>query len=152
MFAVSCSSTRSVQLFQHNWARFGRFMSPVLNSPLQDDAFASLRLPASERVDIEASIDQVRQSPPLPPMPLAVLTKTEPFRIEPGSLPAGITSAEIDTGYISAQRYFVELVPTTPQTLAAGSGHYIQFSEPDLVANATRLVISRAVASSNSRK
>jgi hypothetical protein len=55
------------------------------------------------------------------PIPLAVLTRTEPFQLQPGSLPAGITSeswAAIDTAFVNAQRYFVELVPTTPQVFA----------------------------------
>jgi hypothetical protein len=119
--------------------------------PLQNEPFPSLRQPQSEQVDIDASIDQVRHSLPLPPMPLAVLTKTEPFRIQPGSLPAGITLGEIDAAYSNAQRYFVELVPTTPQTFATGSEHYIQLGQPDLVINATRLVISRAAAFTNCR-
>jgi len=124
----------------------------VLNPPLQDQRlrpYPSLRQPESEQVDIDASIDQLRQAPPLPPMPLAVLTKTEPFELQPGSLPAGITSeswAAIDTAFDNAQRYFVELVPTTPQVFATGSRHDIQLSQPDLVINATRLVISRAAA------
>jgi pimeloyl-ACP methyl ester carboxylesterase len=66
----------------------------VLNPPLQDEQlrpYPSLRQPESEQVDIDASIDQLRQAPPLPPMPLAVLTKTESFGLPPGALPAGIT-------------------------------------------------------------
>jgi hypothetical protein len=108
-----------------------------------------MRQPESEQVDIEASIDQVRQAPPLPPIPLAVLTRTEPFQLQPGSLPAGVTSeswAAIDTAFVNAQRYFVELMPTTPQVFATGSEHNIELSQPDLVINATRLVISRAAA------
>jgi hypothetical protein len=119
---------------------------------LQDERFSSLRQPQSERVDIDASIDQVRRALPLRPMPLAVLTKAEPFGIEPGSLPPGITLADIDKAFTSAQRYFVELFPTTPQTFATGSAHYIQLSQPDLVINATRLVISRAATSISGRK
>ena len=124
----------------------------VLNPPLQDQPVPSLRQPESERVDIDASIDQVRQALPLPPLPLAVLTKTEPFQIQPGSLPAGITGAAIDTAFGNAQRYFVELVPTTPQVFATGSSHNIQQSQPDLVINVTQLVISRAAAASTNNR
>ncbi|MFY9837987.1 MAG: alpha/beta hydrolase [Xanthobacteraceae bacterium] len=124
----------------------------VLNPPLQDQPVPSMRQPESEQVDIEASIDQVRQAPPLPPIPLVVLTRTEPFQLPPGfTLPAGITSeswAAIDTAFVNAQRYFVELEPTTPQVFATGSEHNIELSQPDLVINATRLVISRAAAAS----
>jgi pimeloyl-ACP methyl ester carboxylesterase len=82
----------------------------VLNPPLQDQPVPSMRQPESEQVDIEASIDQLRQVPPLRPIPLVVLTRTEPFRLPPGfTLPAGITSeswAAIDTAFVNAQRYF----------------------------------------------
>lgn len=139
---------RSVQFFQHNWAHFGHSISRFCRANL----FHRCGQPQSERVDIDASIDQVRQALPLPPMPLAVLTKTEPFRVQPGSLPTGITLAEIDTASSSAQRYFVEFVPTTPQIFATGSDHYVQLSQPDLVINATRLVISWAAASTDSWK
>jgi hypothetical protein len=37
-------------------------------------------------------------------------------------------------------------MPTTPQVFATGSEHNIELSQPDLVINATRLVISRAAA------
>jgi pimeloyl-ACP methyl ester carboxylesterase len=127
----------------------------VLNPPLQDQQlrpYPSLRQPESERVDIQASIDQVRQAPPLLPMPLAVLTKTEPFQIQPGSLPAGLPSGALDTAFGDAQRYFVELAPTTPQVFATGSSHDIQLSQPDLVINAIRLVISRAAAESTNNR
>ena len=78
-------------------------------------------------------------------MPLAVLTKTEPFRILPGSLPSGLTLSDIDKGYNDAQGYLVDLAPTTPHVFATGSEHYIQLSQPDLVTNITRLIIDRAV-------
>jgi hypothetical protein len=37
----------------------------------------------------------------------------------------------------------VKLSPMTPQIIATGSGHYIQFTQPDLVVNATLLVAHR---------
>jgi pimeloyl-ACP methyl ester carboxylesterase len=118
----------------------------VLNPPAEKQTISSLRSAASETVDIDASIDQVLSSRPLAPIPIAVLTKTEPFRIAPSSLPAGITLVDIDRAYESAQHYFVALSPTTPHVMATGSGHYIQLSQPDLVIKATELVISRALA------
>src|SRR6516165_6394459 len=148
VFVDALSPTMPIQLGAL-WPLYLR----LLNPPLQDQPVPSLRKPESERVYIDASIDQVRQALPLPPMPLAVLTRTEPTQFPPGwSLPAGITGAAIDTAFVNAQRYFVELVRTTPQVFATGSGHNIQESQPDLVINATRLVISRAAAdSTNSR-
>jgi pimeloyl-ACP methyl ester carboxylesterase len=120
----------------------------VLNPPAEKQTISSLRSAASETVDIDASIDQVLSSPPLSPIPIAVLTKTEPFRIAPNSLPAGITVPDIDRAYESAQDYFVALSPTTPHVMATDSEHYIQLSQPDLVIKTTELVISRVQAGS----
>jgi pimeloyl-ACP methyl ester carboxylesterase len=120
----------------------------VLNPAADKQTIASLKTAASEKVDIDTSVNEVRSSPSLMPMPLVVLTKTEPFRIPPESLPAGITLSEIDGAYESAQDYFVGLSPSTPHVLATGSEHYIQLSQPDLVIKATELVIARAQARS----
>jgi pimeloyl-ACP methyl ester carboxylesterase len=120
----------------------------VLNPAADKQNIASLRTAASEKVDIDVSINQVLSSPPLAPMPVIVLTKTEPFRIPPGSLPSGITLADIDGAYESAQNYLVGLAPSTPHVFATGSEHYIQLSQPDLVIKATELVIARAQAGS----
>ena len=79
--------------------------------------------------------------PPLRPMPLAVLTKTEPFRLPSGAVPAGITGPEIDAAYTAAQQFFVRQSPDTPQIFATGSEHYIQLSQPDLVVQAAVLVL-----------
>jgi pimeloyl-ACP methyl ester carboxylesterase len=120
----------------------------VLNPPAEKQTISSLRSAASETVDIDASIDPILSSPPLAPIPIAVLTKTEPFRITPSSLPAGITLADIDRAYEGAQDYFVALSQTTPHVMATGSEHYIQLSQPDLVIKATEPVISRVMAGS----
>jgi hypothetical protein len=99
----------------------------------------------SETVDIDISVEQVKHAPSLRSMPLAVLTKTEPFRIPPGSLPSGLALSDIDNSYNDAQGYLVALAPTTPQVFATGSEHYIQLSQPDLVVNTARLIVDRAM-------
>jgi hypothetical protein len=114
----------------------------VLNPPADKQTISSLRSAASDTVDIDVSVDQVLSLPPLSPTPVAVLTKTEPFRIPPSLLPAGITIADIDRAYESAQDYFVALSPTTPHVMATGSEHYVQLSQPDLVIKTTELVMA----------
>jgi pimeloyl-ACP methyl ester carboxylesterase len=143
VFVDSFSPTLSERL-----GRLWPLYRDVLNPPADKQGIASLRTAASEKVDIDVSINQVLSSPPLAPMPTVVLTKTEPFRIPPGSLPTGITLSEIDRAYESAQNYFVALSPSTPQVFATGSEHYIQLSQPDLVIKATELVVARAQAGS----
>jgi pimeloyl-ACP methyl ester carboxylesterase len=120
----------------------------VLNPPPERQPIASLKQAMSETVEIDISVEQVKQAPSLRSMPLAVLTKTEPFRIPPVSLPSGLTLSDIDKSYNDAQGYLVDLAPTTPQVFATGSEHYIQLSQPDLVINAVRLVIDRVASES----
>jgi hypothetical protein len=70
-----------------------------------------------------------------------VLTKTEPFA-GLADLP-GLPASEINDVYQRAQASIVALAPTTPQVIATGSDHYIQFSQPDLVVDSTDLVVGR---------
>ena len=114
----------------------------LLNPPLDDAPLPSLKSPNSERIDLDASAAQVQQAPVLPAMPLVVLTKTASFA-GLDAVPAGITADQINGLYEQAQDYFVALAPTTPRLYATGSDHYIQFSQPDLVVDATKLVIGR---------
>ena len=114
----------------------------LLNPPAADMPLPSMRTPESERIDLDTSARQVLSAPPLPAMPVVVLTKTESFA-GLDQVPAGITADEINSLYGQAQRYFVDLAPTTPQEFATGSDHYIQFSQPDLIVRATELVLDR---------
>ena len=118
------------------------YRDQLLNPPLEQAPMPSMKSPDSERVDIDASIAQVQAAPALPAMPLAVLTKTEPFAVP--TLPPGLTSDVLNLGFQKAEDAFVALAPRTPQILATGSDHYIQFSQPDLVTQTTDLVVGRA--------
>ena len=76
-------------------------------------------------------------------MPIDVLTKTEPFQttLPP---PPGLTVEELNQLYEGAQADLVALRPGTPQTIAHGDSHYIQWESPDLVVTATNLVDGRS--------
>ncbi|MEJ2863741.1 alpha/beta fold hydrolase [Actinomycetospora flava] len=102
-----------------------------------------LAAPESERIDVDASVAQVTSGPAFPPVPIAVLTKTEPFQttLPP---PPGLTVEELNALYEDAQADYVALRPGTPQTIANGDAHYIQWQSPDLVVGATELVDGRA--------
>lgn len=117
------------------------YRDQLLNPPPASAPLESLRSPDSELVDLDASVAQALAAPALLPMPLAVLTKTESFgglTSVPG-LPADVTNSL----YEQAQDDFIALSPDTPQFIATGSDHYIQFSQPDLVVAATELVMGR---------
>jgi pimeloyl-ACP methyl ester carboxylesterase len=125
-------------------SRWPTYRDEGLNPPIGRMPIASMRNPDSERVDLDASVAEVLAGPPFPRVPVAVLTKTEPF--------AGLTSFpglpadETNRLYEQAEDAIVALVPNTPHLIATGSDHYIQFSQPDLVVRATELVVERAVA------
>jgi pimeloyl-ACP methyl ester carboxylesterase len=95
-----------------------------------------------EKFDIDASVDQVLEAPPLPDIPLVVMSKTAPFPDFPPD--AGMTTADLEAVWPAAQDTLVDLLPNTPHQIATGSIHYIQVTEPDLVTSAARLVMSRA--------
>jgi len=95
--------------------------------------------PAFERFDVDASIAEVRAAPAFPEIPIAVLSKTEPFPVPPTSP----FSSVLLTAWPEQQQDFVDLRPGTPHVIATGSDHYVQVSNPDLVADTALLVIGR---------
>ena len=95
--------------------------------------------PAFERFDIDASVAEVAAAPTFPTIPIAVLSKTEPFPVPP----TNPIAPALEKAWPEQQQDFVALRPATPHTLATGSDHYIQVSNPDLVADTALLVIGR---------
>jgi hypothetical protein len=110
----------------------------VLNNSLPQ--FASN--PDFEQIDVDASIMQIKNAPPLRRKPVVVLTKTEPF-----AQPLSVVSfpfAEVERIWPKGAENLVKLEPDTPHIFATGSDHYIQINQPDLVIASIRLVIERA--------
>lgn len=95
--------------------------------------------PAFERFDIDASTAEVEAAPAFPAIPIAVLSKTEPFPV-PATNPVG---PRLEKVWPEQQQDFVGLRPNTPHTIATGSDHYIQVSNPDIVSDTALLVIQR---------
>ncbi|MFD9476607.1 MULTISPECIES: alpha/beta fold hydrolase [Streptomyces] len=100
--------------------------------------------PAFERVDIDGSIDAVTAAHPLPAVPMAVLSKTEPFAAPPGA-PKELLDT-LERAWPQVQQKLVELGSQTPHFLATGSDHYVQVHDPDLTVSAVRLVVGRVRA------
>lgn len=99
--------------------------------------------PSFEQIDVDASIAQVQAAAPLDPaLPMLVLTKTEPFAGLPAN-PEGFTVDDLEQAWTLGARDLVALGTQTPQWLVTGSDHYVQVHQPDLVAEAARLVIGR---------
>jgi pimeloyl-ACP methyl ester carboxylesterase len=132
----------SASIPAHFGTRWAIYRDQALNPPVDQMPVASMRSPDSERVDLDASVAKALAGPAFPNVPVVVLTKTEPFaglRSFPG-LPAD----ETNRLYEQAEDDVVALAPDTPQVIATGSDHYIQFSQPDLVVRAIELVERRA--------
>jgi len=110
----------------------------LLNSPLPQLA----NTPTFEVVDIDKSIAQVAAARPFPPIPTAVLTKTEPFPI-PSTAPISL-AATVERVWLAAALNLVALRPQTPHIMVTGSDHYIQVHQPDLVAAAADLLVQRS--------
>lgn len=102
--------------------------------------------PDFEQVDIDGGVAAIDRGGPLPPVPVAVLSKTEPFAAPPTM--AKDLLAKLEASWPKAQQALVALRPQTPHLLATGSDHYVQIHDPDLTIAAIRLVTGRAAQSS----
>ena len=97
--------------------------------------------PSFETIDIDGAIDAVLQARALPRVPLAVMSKTEPFATAPGVSP-DLTS-KLEEVWPLVQDELVKLEPQTPHILATGSDHYVQIHDPDLTIATIRLIVKR---------
>jgi pimeloyl-ACP methyl ester carboxylesterase len=100
--------------------------------------------PSFEVIDIDKSVAQVAEAPPFPAVPIAVLTRTEPFAI-PGTVSAE-QGAKLEQAWRDATSDLIALRPQTPHLIATGSDHFIQLHQPDLVVAGVHLVMQRSAA------
>ena len=106
--------------------------------------------PPLERIDADRSFDHVRAAPPLPSMPLVVLSADRPWGPQvPPIIKAGKLSKDVppDFGYITdsaqkkAQDQLATLVPNAKHITNTHSGHEIHKEQPQLVVDAIREVV-----------
>ncbi|MFE5493969.1 alpha/beta fold hydrolase [Streptomyces virginiae] len=100
--------------------------------------------PAFEQVDIDGAVSAIDRRGPLPPVPVAVLSKTEPFAAPPTM--SKDLLAKLEAAWPTAQQALVRMRPQTPHLLATGSDHYVQLHDPDLTIAAVRLIADRSAA------
>ncbi|MFF4350162.1 alpha/beta fold hydrolase [Streptomyces sp. NPDC001530] len=120
-------------LFGTDWAGYVRLLNHP-GTPFDDD-------PAFENVDIDGAVAAVDRAGPLPKVPLAVLSKTEPFAAPEGTPKSLLT--RLERAWPQVQRTLVDLAPQTPHLLATGSDHYVQVHDPDLTIGAIKLIMGR---------
>ncbi len=133
MVLVDAFGTNIKSLFGPLWPKYEQ----LLNYPgisLEND-------PGWETVNVDGAIRAVQQAKPLPRIPLAVLSKTEPFATAPGA-PRGLTR-KLEQVWPTVQAALVKLEPLTPQVLVTGSDHYVEINDPDLTISMVRLIFDR---------
>jgi D-alanyl-D-alanine carboxypeptidase len=95
-----------------------------------------------EPLDLEvtaAEVREAREDRPLRPMPLVVLTHTQPP--DPATLLPGLSVEASERRWSEQQADLTTLLPDSRQILAEESGHYIQLDQPGLVVEAIADVI-----------
>jgi pimeloyl-ACP methyl ester carboxylesterase len=106
--------------------------------------------PALERIDVDRSLDQVRDAPPLRSIPLVVLSADRPWGPQiPSMIAAGKLPSDVppDFGYVTdaaqkkAQEQLANLVPNAKHITNTNSGHEIHKEQPQLVIDAIRQVV-----------
>jgi pimeloyl-ACP methyl ester carboxylesterase len=100
--------------------------------------------PDFERINLVASAIQMRQAAtavPLRPLPLSVLSKSEPFDLPP-DMDLGFPVDALDRAWGLAQDRLATLVPHARFSIASRSGHSIDQEQPALVIEAIRQVVA----------
>jgi len=121
------------QLFGAQWAAYVE----TLNEPgtaLDDQS-------GWETVDADEAIRAIENGGPLPKVPAAVISKTEPFGVS-STVPVALTRT-LERAWPEVQDALVTLEPNTPHVFATGSDHYVQVRDPDLTTSMIRLVLER---------
>lgn len=135
---VDAFSARAREFMGDKWEPYALVLNDPLGTAISKD-------PAWETYDVPASVRQAEAAPALrKDLPMAVLSKTEPFPIPPDT--KGFTSADLESAWTKTQEALATLVPNTPHIIAEGSDHYIQIREPDLVTSSIVLILERARA------
>ena len=93
-----------------------------------------------ETVDFAATAAQMREAPPLPSLPLVILTRVRPFDLPP-DLPPDFSADALERAWAAGQAELAQLVPGARHVLATESGHNIHLDQPELVIAAVQQVV-----------
>jgi pimeloyl-ACP methyl ester carboxylesterase len=95
-----------------------------------------------ETFDVNESITAIQRARRLPRVPLAVISKTQPFGTT-STAPKDVTT-RLEKVWPRVQQHLVGLEPQSPHVFATGSDHYVQMHDPDLTISIIRLILDRA--------
>jgi pimeloyl-ACP methyl ester carboxylesterase len=85
---------------------------------------------AVEAIDLRLAVETILAHPPVPPMPVAVLTADKPPKLDDPAFPNILAANRL----LAIQLQAVQVTKTN-------SGHHIQVEQPQLVVDATRAVV-----------
>jgi pimeloyl-ACP methyl ester carboxylesterase len=123
------------QLTPAQWAAYVR-----LNSEAPPEVAGYREYETLDFADASATMRRAAAARPLPPMPLAVLAKGQPFGIPAEAL--GFDPEALDRAWATAQGQLATLAPRARHAVATESAHYIQLQQPALVTEAIRQVVA----------
>lgn len=133
---VDAFSPKIPKLLGAAWPAYDKLLAHPAGLP-------QAREPGWEVININRSVAELADAPPLKAgLPMAVVSKTEPFPLPTGI--KGLKPSVVERVWNQTQKQLAALEPGTPQLMATGSDHYVQVRQPDLVIAATRLVLLRA--------
>lgn len=117
-----------------------RVLFESINTPPADSG--------AEVLDLQAMVQQLRESPLVPAVPMIVLTADRPQLtaelLATGQLPAGVDQEFADAlwaAQLAAQDKLAKKFPGAEHITATNSTHYIQLDNPQLVTNSIRQVV-----------
>ncbi len=117
-------------------------------TPKQQALFEEINTPPpgtdAESLDHQATFRQLRESPPVPPVSVIVLTADRPQLtaevLAAGQLPAGVDQ-EFADAQRAAQDELAKMFPGAEHITNTSSTHYIQLDNPQLVTDSIRQVV-----------
>jgi pimeloyl-ACP methyl ester carboxylesterase len=118
------------------------------NGPLEGVDYPDL-----EQIFFRPSFAEMRAAAarhPLGDIPLSVISRGRPNPLPPG-LPAGLTTTLVERAWRASQDKLAELTPDARHRIARRSGHYIMFTQPELIIEETRRVVTAARRESGAR-
>ncbi|HEX8260372.1 MAG TPA: alpha/beta hydrolase [Rubrobacteraceae bacterium] len=121
-------------------------------TPTQQALFEAINTPPpdtdAEVLDLQGTFQQLRESPPVPPVPTIVLTADRPQLtaevLASGELPAGVDQEFADAlwaAQLAAQDELAKMFPGAEHITNTNSTHYIHNEQPQLVTDAIRQVV-----------
>lgn len=121
-------------------------------TPTQQALFEAINTPPpdtdAEVLDLQGTFQQLRESPPVPPVPMIVLTadrpQLTPEMLAAGQLPAGVDQEFADAlwaAQLAAQDELAKMFPGAEHITDTNSTHYIHHDNPQLVTDSIRQVV-----------